>query len=92
MKMNKADFVAYIAEKNDITKTDSKEMLDIITTALVSAIEEGHEVSLAGFGKFTVVERDERTARNPQTGEAMTVPAHKAPKFSFAKNIKDAIR
>lgn len=90
--MNKAEFVAFVAEKNDITKTDAKEMIDIVTTSITSALENGDEVSLAGFGKFTVVERDERTARNPQTGEAMTVPAHKAPKFSFAKNIKDAIR
>lgn len=90
--MNKAEFVAFVAEKNDITKTDAKEMIDIVTASITSALENGDEVSLAGFGKFTVVERDERTARNPQTGEAMTVPAHKAPKFSFAKNIKDAIR
>lgn len=90
--MNKTEFVAFVAEKNDITKTDAKEMIDIVTASITSALENGDEVSLAGFGKFTVVERDERTARNPQTGEAMTVPAHKAPKFSFAKNIKDAIR
>lgn len=90
--MNKTEFVAFIAEKNDITKTDAKEMVDVVTTAIISALENGDEVSLTGFGKFTVVEREERTARNPQTGEAMTVPAHKAPKFSFGKNVKDAIR
>lgn len=90
--MNKTEFVAFIAEKNDITKTDAKEMVDIVTTAITSALENGDEVSLSGFGKFTVVEREERTARNPQTGEAMTVPAHKAPKFSFAKNVKDSVR
>lgn len=90
--MNKTEFVAFIAEKNEISKSAAKEMVDVVTTAIASSLENGDEVSLAGFGKFTVVERDERTARNPQTGEAMTIPAHKAPKFSFAKNIKDAIR
>lgn len=90
--MNKTEFVAFIAEKNDITKTDAKEMVDVVTTAIISALENGDEVALTGFGKFSVVEREERTARNPQTGAAMTIPAHKAPKFSFGKNVKDSIR
>ncbi len=47
---------------------------------------------IPGFGKFYVTEVATRTARNPQTGETMTVDAHKAPKFKFASNIKADIR
>ena len=90
--MNKTEFVTYIAEQNDMTKADAKEALDAVTSSIISALESGEEVSLTGFGKFSVSMRGERTARNPKTGEAMTVPAHKAPKFSFGKNVKEAVR
>ena len=63
------------------------EVFDVIKNTLAS----GEKVAIAGFGSFESVERAERVARNPRTGEEMTIPKYKAPKFKASKNLKDAI-
>jgi len=47
---------------------------------------------LIGFGTFEIRERAERTGRNPQTGEEMTIPASKAPAFKPGKELKEAVK
>lgn len=90
--MNKTEFVNYIAENNDLTKKDAKETLDMVLDSITKALEDGQEISLQGFGKFSVVEKQARKGHNVKTGESIDIPAHKAPKFSFAKNVKEFIR
>jgi DNA-binding protein HU-beta len=48
-------------------------------------------VDLSGLGTFEVVKRAKRTGRNPQTGESVTIKAHKAVRFRLAKALKDAV-
>lgn len=90
--MNKAEFIASIAEKGGMTKKAAGETVNLVLGTITDALVNGEEVALAGFGKFSVVDVPEREARNPQTGEAMTVEAHKAPKFKFASNVKAEVR
>jgi len=56
------------------------------------ALASGDSVSLVGFGTFSVSARAARTARNPRTGDAINVPASKAPKFKAGKGLKDAVK
>ena len=90
--MNKTEFIAAVAEKNGCTKKAAAETVSVVLDTIVETRKKGDEVALAGFGKFSVVDVAEREARNPQTGETMTVAAHKAPKFKFASNVKADIR
>ena len=90
--MNKTEFIAAIAEKIGSTKKAAAETVSIVLDTIVETLKKGDEVALAGFGKFSVADVAEREARNPQTGETMTVAAHKAPKFKFASNVKADIR
>jgi DNA-binding protein HU-beta len=54
-----------------------------------AAAVKGEEVSIPGFGKFTVKDRPEREGRNPGTGEAITIAASKKVAFTAAKGLKD---
>lgn len=56
------------------------------------ALVDGNEVSLYGLGTFSTRDVEERQGRNPQTGEEITIPAHKSPKFSFVKSVKDLVK
>ena len=58
--------------------------------ALTSALNQGEEVRLHGFGTFAVLERPERAGRNPKTGAAMTIPAGRTLKFRAASKLRDA--
>ena len=52
----------------------------------------GEEISIPGFGKFSVVTRKARTGLNPQTKKKIKIPAKKVPKFTGAKALKDSVK
>ncbi len=90
--MNKAALVDKINEVLGTTKVQAESVVDAVFDNIIATMKNGEEVSIAGFGKFVVKERAARMARNPKTGEQVKVPASKAPKFSAAKALKDAIK
>lgn len=90
--MNKAALVKAVAEKAGMTQRKTAEVVDAVLNSLVEALQNGEEVRVHGFGKFTVAERAARTARNPKTGELVQVPAKKAVRFKAAKQLKEAVK
>lgn len=89
--LNKNDLASQIAEGTGLEIGQAKAALEKTLEIVVSRVAAGDEVSLAGFGKFSLSERQARQGRNPATGEAMEIAASKALKFSPAKAAKDAV-
>lgn len=89
--MNKAELVAVMAEKAEISKKDAEKALKAFTDVVAEEMKKGEKVQLVGFGTFEVSERAARTGRNPQTGAEMTIAASKAPKFKAGKALKDMV-
>lgn len=89
--MNKAELVAAIAEKTELSKKDSEKALKAFIDVVTEELTKGEKIQLVGFGTFEVAERAAREGRNPQSGEVMNIPASKAPKFKAGKALKDTI-
>jgi len=89
---NKNDLVAAVAESTGLSKTDAAAAVDAVFLAITKALKEGDEVRLVGFGTFAVTERAASEGRNPRTGEKISIPASKLPKFKPGKGLKDAIQ
>ena len=89
--MNKAELVAAIAEKTELSKKDAEKALKAFTDVVAEELKKGEKIQLVGFGTFEVSERAARTGRNPQTGAEMTIAASKAPKFKAGKALKDSL-
>ena len=89
--MNKSEFEKYIAEKHSITQKEAGNMIDMFTSSVISALGEGNEIQLVGFGNFSVSEVAAHTGRNPNTGEALEIKAYKQPRFKVGKKLKDAV-
>ena len=89
--MNKTQLVDKIAQGAEITKADAGRALDAFIEAVTDTLKDGDQVSLVGFGTFSVRERAARTGRNPQTGEAIQIAAAKVPGFKPGKGLKDAV-
>ncbi|MBE5900505.1 MAG: HU family DNA-binding protein [Lachnospiraceae bacterium] len=89
--MNKAELVAVMADKAEISKKDAEKALKAFTEVVAEEMKKGEKVQLVGFGTFEVSERAARTGRNPQTGAEMSIPASKAPKFKAGKALKDMV-
>ncbi len=89
--MNKGQLIDNIAESADISKAAASRALDAFIDTVTNALVEGDNVSLIGFGSFSVKERAARTGRNPQTGNEIQIAAAKVPAFKAGKSLKDAI-
>ena len=89
--MNKTELVAAIAEKTGLTKKDAEGAVKAFTDTVAEQLKAGDKIQLVGFGTFEVAERAARTGKNPQTGEAINIPASKAPKFKAGKALKDTV-
>ncbi|WP_019644843.1 HU family DNA-binding protein [Novispirillum itersonii] len=90
--MNKNDLIAAIADKSGLSKTDAGKALDATLSAITDALKAGDDVRLVGFGTFEVAERAASEGRNPRTGDPITIPASKQPKFKAGKGLKDAVQ
>jgi DNA-binding protein HU-beta len=90
--VNKSELIDAIAESSDISKAAAGRALDAMTSSITGALKSGDQVTLIGFGTFSVKERAARTGRNPQTGAEIQIPASKVPGFKAGKALKDAVK
>lgn len=88
--MNKTLLIDKIAEKAGLTKADAKKALDAFIEATSDALKDSNDgkVALIGFGTFSVSERGERQGINPQTKQAITIPAKKIVKFKAGSELE----
>lgn len=89
--MNKQALVEVVHAKLGGTKVQAEEIVDLVFDTIVSSLKKGDDVSVAGFGIFSVKGRAARMARNPKTGEQVKVAAKKVAKFKPAKALKEAV-
>lgn len=91
--MNKQELIEKIIPKikGEITRKDAERIVNGVFEEITAAVAAGDSVQLVGFGTFTAKQRAARSARNPQTGEAITIAAKKAPSFKAGKAFKDAV-
>ena len=90
--MNKAELVAAIAEKTELSKKDSEKALKAFIDVVTEELIKGEKIQLVGFGTFESRKRAARTGRNPQTGAALKIAAKTVPAFSAGKKFKELVK
>lgn len=89
--MNKTELIDQIASESDVSKAAAGRALDAMLSCVTETLSSGDQVTLVGFGTFSVRDRASRTGRNPQTGESIQIKAAKVPVFKAGKAFKDAL-
>lgn len=89
--MNKTELLQAMSERAGLTKQDTEKVLNAFTGVVEAELKKGEKIQLVGFGTFEVAEHAARMGKNPQTGEEVSIPACKAPKFKAGKALKDLI-
>lgn len=90
--MNKTELVLAVSERTGLSKTDAEKLLKAFLETIEEELVKGEKVQLTGFGTFEVIERAAREGRNPKTGEAMSIPETKSPKFKPGKSLKNLVK
>lgn len=89
--MTKPELIEELSAKTGLQKKDAEAFLKAFTETVTEELVKGKKVQLVGFGAFEVAERAAREGRNPKTGEKMTIPASKSPKFKAGKLLKESV-
>jgi DNA-binding protein HU-beta len=89
--MNKSELVDAVSESANLSKADATRAVDAVIDSVTRALKRGDQVSLVGFGTFSVKNRAARTGRNPQTGQTIHIAASNVPGFKAGKALKDAV-
>jgi len=90
--MNKSELVSSVADGAEISKADAAKAVDAIVAGISGALSKGEQVTIIGFGTFSIRERAARQGRNPQTGKPMKIAASKSVGFKAGKQLKDAVQ
>jgi DNA-binding protein HU-beta len=90
-RMNKGELIDEVA-KTIRNKAIAAKAVEAIIAAVTKSLKKGNNVSLVGFGTFSVAKRSARTGRNPQTGKTIKIASKKVPKFKAGKALKDAVK
>jgi len=89
--MNKAELMNHISDEHAITKLEAEKVIDRFTGSIVSALRKGKEISIMGFGNFSVSKVAARDGRNPRTGETIQIAAYNQPRFKVGQKLKNAV-
>jgi len=90
--MTKAELVARIARKNHVDEQIILPIVESLMATIKSSLANNENISLSGFGSFTVKHRAEKKARNVRRNTAITIPARNIPTFKPAKKFEDSIK
>ena len=91
--MTKSQFLDQLARDDRIgSKKSAGEAVDAVLDTIGSVLRGGGEVNFTGFGKFHVAERGPRQGVNPRTGERITIPGGRVPRFSAGSALKSKVK
>lgn len=91
MSLNKAQLISAVAGKTGLTKVDSEKAVKATLEAVTKTLADGGNVTLIGFGTFSVYERAARTGKNPRSGATIKIPAKKVAKFKAGKALGELV-
>lgn len=89
--MNKSELGERLADRTGMTKAAAKDAVDGVFDSIAEALADGEDVRILGFGTFATRERPARTARNPRTGEPISIAASTAPVFKAGATLRKAV-
>lgn len=90
--MGKQDLIEKIAKEFEIPKTQAGEVFNFILGEISGSLKKGKNVTITGFGTFSVSKRKARQGVNPRTGEKIKIAATKVPKFKAGKGLKEMVK
>jgi DNA-binding protein HU-beta len=89
--MSKSALVSHLAEKAEVTRSVATGMLETLASTAINETKKNGQFVIPGIGKLVKSNRKARMGRNPQTGEAIKIPAKTVVKFRVAKACKDSV-
>lgn len=89
--VTKKELVRRAAYRAGVNAEIVAEVMEAFTEEIKTAVANGEQVTLPGFGVFESRERAARTARSPKSGEPVSVPARTVPAFRVSGAFRNYV-
>lgn len=89
--MNSNDLIEHFAEKEGMSQTTSKAIVNLFFNDIADTLIQGDRVEIRGFGSFKVKDYPGYTGRNPKTGEKTKVKPKKLPFFKVGRELRERV-
>ena len=89
--MTKTQLVSKLADAGGVSRKQGDAILTAFTDLVIKSVKKGENIKVPGLGTFRLRKMKARMGRNPQTGEAIKIPARKKVGFSVAKSFKESV-
>ncbi|HNY42561.1 MAG TPA: integration host factor subunit beta [Bryobacteraceae bacterium] len=90
--MTRSELVSRLAQRfPQFVQKDAETAVTEILGAMHGALVHGDRIEIRGFGSFAVNYRPSRQARNPKTGEPVTVAGKRVPHFKAGKELRERV-
>ena len=86
--LTKALMAERLYEELGLNKREAKELVELFFEEIRSALAEGQQVKLSGFGNFDLRSKKQRPGRNPKTGEEIPITARRVVTFRPGQKLK----
>ena len=86
--ITKIDIIEYLSDKYQLSKHDTKNVVENFLEEIRSSLESGHDVKLSGFGNFELRDKASRPGRNPKTGDVVPVSARRVVSFKPGQKLR----
>jgi len=91
MALTKADMVERLYDELGLNKREAKDIVEMFFDEVRTALAQGEEVKLSGFGNFQLRDKSERPGRNPKTGLVIPVSARRVVTFRAGQKLKSLV-
>ncbi|MBF0552027.1 MAG: integration host factor subunit alpha [Deltaproteobacteria bacterium] len=91
MTLTKSDIVQILHEKFELPMKEAVTAVESLIEIMKATLEQGEDLLISGFGKFSVRQKRERKGRNPATGEEITLSKRRVVTFSYSSNLREKL-
>jgi integration host factor subunit alpha len=91
MAITKIDLIGMVYDNIGVPRKDCGKLIESFFEIIRAELEEGNNVMISGFGKWSVKKKNRRQGRNPQTGKAITIDARSVVTFRPSAVLRKAL-
>ncbi|MDD5101307.1 MAG: integration host factor subunit alpha [Syntrophales bacterium] len=91
MSLTKIDIINSIYDEIGIPKKECVSIVESVFDIIKDELNQGNDVMISGFGKWTVKRKRERKGRNPKTGEALMIDARRVVTFKPSSVLRNVV-
>jgi len=89
--LTRADLSDAVHREIGLSRAESASMVEQVLTLMCSAMSEGENVKISGFGTFVLRDKGERIGRNPKTGVEVPIAPRRVLTFRASNMLRDRI-